>query len=117
MEIIRFRPGGGAVSFRVEVTGLVVWRYRYDADGAVFVRKSSEGPGPSHALGNPEELRGDVNSWDVHMVSPDEKSRDYRIEVSWSQDGGRIHHWQKQGKASGDTPVTERGDAFLLEAK
>ena len=116
MEMIRFSSTGGAVSFSVTIAGLVVWRYRYEADGATFIRKSSEGHPPPHALGMPQELQGDVNGWDVHVVSPDDKEREYRIELSWRQDGQEIHRWERQGKVKENTPSTESGSAFLLEA-
>jgi hypothetical protein len=116
VEVIRFDRSGSAVSFRVVVVGLVVWRYRYEADGAIFTRKASQGDPPAHALGTPEGLNGDVNGWDVHVVSPDDRSQHYQIELVWSQDSREIHKWTRQGKVNGDAPRSERGEAFLLAA-
>lgn len=116
MDVIRFSSTGGAVSFDVTIVGVVVWRYRYEADGTTFIRKSSDGQPPPHALGMPQELRGDVNGWDVHVVSPDEKERSYRIELSWRQDGQVIHSWKRKGRVKENKPVTQSGSAFLLEA-
>ena len=114
MQIIRFRSDGGPVTFQFAIHGLVVWRYRYVGDGAEFVRKSTQGDPPLHALGTPAELQADANSWGVQLASPDAVERAYEVTITWFQDGAVIHQWKRVGKTPADEAREERDDAFLM---
>jgi hypothetical protein len=114
MEQIRFSRAGGPVTVQFTIVGTVAWRYSYQTDGPVFVRKSSQGAPPSHALGTPADLDFDLNTWSVQFASVDDKQHDYRVTADWQQDGRKIHSWTCSGGVQGNVPQVEQENAFLM---
>lgn len=114
MEQIRFSRTGGPVTVQFTIVGTVAWRYSYQTDGPVFVRKSSQGAPPSHALGTPADLDSDLNTWSAQFASVDANAHDYSVTADWQQDGRTIHSWTRKGSVGGSNPKVEQENAFLM---
>jgi hypothetical protein len=114
MDLIRFDRAGGPVTVAFKITGTVAWRYSYQTDGPVFVRKSSQGAPPPHALGTPADLDSDLNTWSVQFASVDDKEHDFSVTIEWQQDRAKIHEWRRSGTVKGNDPKVEMDNAFLM---
>jgi len=115
MELIKFENDGGALMIRVEIGGVVVWRYVYVTEDRKIIRNNKSSPPYDHIVGLPHELDNDAHSWDIQLGNISDDSQDYEVKIIWEQDGNRIHEWQpKKGPLPKGSATVLKGDALLI---
>ena len=112
MEFIRFKRDGGPVTVKIMIkapSGKVLWKYLYTADDKKFMGgfldSSDPGNTPApdsdgfvvytHALGVPEELELDTNTWEIKLVNISDDQQAVDLKLKWDQDDTTIEDWEK----------------------
>lgn len=118
-ELIRFSNAGGVVTVSINVSTHLPWDYVYTEENYPFSYRANSGsanPMPhEYALGFPNQMNFDFNSWDVSFFVPG-AGHNYSIEIKWMQDGNELHNWKKDGTTDENTSnvLTFRGGARFL---
>jgi hypothetical protein len=114
MELVQFSKNGDVVTFRVTVNGTLAWRYVYVADNYKFSKTNQDSPPYEHAVGLPNEINNEINTWDFQLGNLSAAAVPYTLEITWMQNGNPIHSWNQSGTITASQKATTVSDSAML---
>lgn len=115
MPLIVIKENEGPVFIEVSVTGLVSWRYQYQADSTSFTELGEDDEPREHSLGTPSDLHMDSHAWVFHLVNAGDREQKYEARIVWRQGRRKLDEWKSQtNKVEALSVESESGSAILF---
>jgi hypothetical protein len=91
-KIIEIKKGGGAVTLRISIAGMVGWVYKYAFKGGEFADASTgDGGEHVHPLGTPATLHLKNHAWRIVVGRLSDKEEKVSATLVWEQKvGGEV---------------------------
>ena len=123
-ELVEFDPRQGVISVVIDIKTPLPWSYTYtEANGPVtYSAKSETQNGPHrYALGFPQQMNSDTNSFVLTVVNPSKEAADYALTVEWVQEGSPgskpLHSFKKTGTVGAKSHASVLASTVFMEGE
>jgi hypothetical protein len=121
---VRYSKAGGNTIVKITVdASMMHWTYKFaqaeSANDSTFRGNSEDGLGSvrQHSLGFPNDLSGEIDSWEFLLANITKKQQPYSIKIEWIQDEKiLVQTWEIAGKVEPNGTEPLGGNAMLIGA-
>jgi hypothetical protein len=85
MIIVNLKQNDETVKVVISISGLIHWKYKFDADSLHFSKSSEDPPPYEHILGKASNLLNKKEYWNIELTNISESKEDYKVNITWYQ--------------------------------
>lgn len=87
MIIVNCTKSNEVVSVKINISGLINWRYLFKSDDYKYEKTYKDGNVNIHSIGFPNEIDNEKDYVEIDLVNLSNTEQSYKIEITWVQDG------------------------------